>query len=205
MARCPRGEQFWEVSGHRDHPAPPPRLRSSATGSGCRWVAFRALHVRRILETPWRSLRPHRLTPRTPGSALRAQRTGAAGRHRCGGTCQSFGDQRLQQAGVPETERNLDAPGPAATLHTGLQAPWAGDPMPGVRSRGTADGAGPAPRRGPSPLHRRPGYPNPSYGWSDCEGPCHQAWSRQPDRRHNTVRRLPSGRPAPDHEAGGMQ
>src|SRR4051794_39650723 len=83
----------------------------------------------------------YQLPPQTRRSSP-AQRRGG-GPHRRGGTCQSFGDQRLQQAGVPETERNLDAPGPAATLHTGLQAPWTGDPMPAVRSRGTADGAGP--------------------------------------------------------------
>jgi hypothetical protein len=37
MASRPRGEQVWDVSGHRDQPAPRPPLRSSATGSGCRW------------------------------------------------------------------------------------------------------------------------------------------------------------------------
>jgi hypothetical protein len=34
MARRPRGEQFWDVSGHRDQPASQPRLRRSTIESG---------------------------------------------------------------------------------------------------------------------------------------------------------------------------
>jgi excisionase family DNA binding protein len=35
MARRPLGEQVWDVSGHRDRPAPRPYLRRSATPSRC--------------------------------------------------------------------------------------------------------------------------------------------------------------------------
>jgi hypothetical protein len=38
MARRPLREQFWDVSGHRDQPAPRPRFRSSDAGFSCVWV-----------------------------------------------------------------------------------------------------------------------------------------------------------------------
>ena len=78
MARRPRGEQFWDVSGHRDHPAPRSYSRSSATGSGCRWNRVSGLHVRHQpappSTRPGQAHRPRLSDGRTAGDSRRRGR-----------------------------------------------------------------------------------------------------------------------------------
>jgi hypothetical protein len=70
-ASRPRGEQVWDVSGHRDPPARRSHLCSSATSSNHAWCGFRALDV-------WHQPAP----PSTPSRPKMASRDAAVGGQR---------------------------------------------------------------------------------------------------------------------------